>query len=103
MGKRNPLKELYKLTMKLQIPREILYQKTKEFFIGKGYLIEKERTPTFLLFLGEEGKWRIQLREGRRATKIELTFETFFSRLKKKQEEKIQKDLANFIATIQNL
>jgi len=103
LGKRNPLKELYKLTMKLQVPREILYQKTKEFFIGKGYLIEKERTPTFLLFLGEEGKWRIQLREGRRATKIELTFETFFSRLKKKQEEKIQKDLANFIATIQNL
>ena len=103
MEKRNPLKELYKLTMKLQVPREILYQKTKEFFIGKGYLIEKERTPTFLLFLGEEGKWRIQLREGRRATKIELTFETFFSRLKKKQEEKIQKDLANFIATIQNL
>ncbi|MEX2703644.1 MAG: hypothetical protein Q6368_011350, partial [Candidatus Baldrarchaeota archaeon] len=92
MEKRNPLKELYKLTMKLQVPREILYQKTKEFFIGKGYLIEKERTPTFLLFLGEEGKWRIQLREGRRATKIELTFETFFSRLKKKQEEKIQKD-----------
>jgi len=80
LEKRNPLKELYKLTMKLQVPREILYQKTKEFFIGKGYLIEKERTPTFLLFLGEEGKWRIQLREGRRATKIELTFETFFSR-----------------------
>jgi len=103
LGKRNPLKELYKLTMKLQVPREILYQKTKEYFIGKGYLIEKERTPTFLLFLGEEGKWRIQLREGRRAKKIELTFESFFSRLKKKQEEKIQKDLANFIATIQNL
>jgi len=103
LRKRNFLKELYKLTMKLQVPREILYQKAKEFFIGKGYLIERERTPTFLLFMGEEGKWRIQLREGRRATKIELTFETFFSRLKKEQEEKIQKDLANFIATIQNL
>lgn len=103
MGKKSSLRKLYKLTMKLQVPREILYKKIKKFFIGKGYFIEKERDPTFLLFMREEGRWRILLREGKRDTKIELTFESFFPYPKKEQEEKIRKDLANFVALIQNL
>jgi len=103
LRKKSPFRELYKLAMKLQVPREILYQKTKEFFMSKGYLIERERSPTFLLFLGGEGRWRIQLRERKEATKIELTFESFLSRLNRDQEEKIQNDLAKYIAFIQNL
>lgn len=103
MRKKKSAGELYKLTMKLRVPKELLYQKSREFFIGEGYLVERERQPTFLMVMGLEGKWRMQIKEKGETTKIELSFESFLSRLSKEQEEKIRKELANFVAYIQNL
>ena len=103
LRKKKSAGELYKLTMKLRVPKEVLYQKSKEFFVGEGYLVERERQPTFLLVMGLEGRWRIQIKEKGETTKIELSFESFLSRLNKEQEEKIRKELTNFVAYIQNL
>jgi len=96
-------KELYKLAIRLRIPRDILYKETKSFFKEKEYHLERERFPTFMLFKGEEGIWQVRFRKEREETRVELSFIPQVPRLRKKQQEKIRGELAEYITHIESL
>lgn len=103
MEKQKSSKELYKLTIRLRISRDILYNKTKEFFEKRKYRVEKERFPTLIVLKGEEGIWEVHFRKEREETRIELSFKPQVPRLRKKQQEKIRGELAGYIAYIESL
>lgn len=103
MKRHKKSKELYKLAIRLKISRDILYKETKSFFKEKEYQLETERFPTFMLFKREEGIWQVRFRKEREETRVELSFKPQVPRLRKKQQEKIRGELAEYIIHIESL